>query len=60
MNETPKVIQNAVSMTGLNQTFVIYLCLNLGWLKTFDDYLLRRPSIFLILSEVEENLITYE
>lgn len=22
----------------MNQTFVVYLCLDLGWLKTFNDY----------------------
>lgn len=24
--------------SDINQTFVVYLCLDLGWLKTFDDY----------------------
>lgn len=27
-----------VEMRHMNQTFVVYLCLDLGWLKTFDDY----------------------
>lgn len=27
-----------VEIRHMNQTFVVYLCFDLGWLKTFDDY----------------------
>lgn len=33
-----------VEIRHVNQNFVVYLCLDLGWLETFDEYFRERTQ----------------
>lgn len=49
MTGTSKGIQWNITelKSDVNQTFVVYLCLDLGWLKTFDDYFREKTQYIL-------------